>query len=94
MSRTVTVGLDGSRESRAAAGWAAVEAELRAVPLKLVQVWEPLPKSMAKAPSSVPRHTGTGPRGSRARPPRNSAYGTPLSTSVLNSSPAAAPPSR
>ncbi|MFI0087889.1 universal stress protein [Streptomyces bobili] len=49
MSRTVTVGLDGSRESRAAAGWAAVEAELRAVPLKLVQVWEPLPKSMAKA---------------------------------------------
>ncbi|MEU0112215.1 universal stress protein [Streptomyces bobili] len=50
MSRTVTVGLDGSRESRAAAEWAAVEAELRAVPLKLVQVWEPLPKSMAKAP--------------------------------------------
>ncbi|MFJ4422519.1 MULTISPECIES: universal stress protein [Streptomyces] len=50
MSRTVTVGLDGSRESRAAAEWAAVEAELRGVPLKLVQVWEPLPKPMAKAP--------------------------------------------
>ncbi|MFF9060384.1 universal stress protein [Streptomyces sp. NPDC014882] len=47
---TVTVGLDGSRESRAAAEWAAGEAQLRALPLRLVQVWEPLPEPMAQAP--------------------------------------------
>ncbi|NBM20965.1 universal stress protein [Streptomyces sp. GC420] len=40
MSRTVTVGLDGSRESLAAAEWAAREAVLRDVPLKLVNIWE------------------------------------------------------
>ncbi|MFI1888668.1 universal stress protein [Streptomyces jumonjinensis] len=43
MSRTVTVGLDGSRESLAAAEWAAREAKLRGLPLRLVNVWEPLP---------------------------------------------------
>ncbi|MEU6272902.1 universal stress protein [Streptomyces populi] len=42
MPRTVTVGLDGSRESRAAAEWAAREAKLRDLPLKLVHVWEPM----------------------------------------------------
>ncbi|MFI9583868.1 universal stress protein [Streptomyces sp. NPDC052236] len=40
MSRTVTVGLDGSLESLAAAEWAAAEARLRGLPLKLVNVWE------------------------------------------------------
>ncbi|MEU7058657.1 universal stress protein [Streptomyces sp. NPDC046197] len=50
MSRTITVGLDGSPESRAAAEWAAREAELRALPVKLVQVWEPVPEPMAQAP--------------------------------------------
>ncbi|MFF8289385.1 universal stress protein [Streptomyces sp. NPDC016309] len=39
MSRTVTVGLDGSRESLAATDWAAEEALRRGVPLRLLQVW-------------------------------------------------------
>ncbi|WP_405443274.1 universal stress protein [Streptomyces avidinii] len=39
MSRTVTVGFDGSRESLAAVDWAAGEAVRRAVPLRLLQVW-------------------------------------------------------
>ncbi|MFH9712969.1 universal stress protein [Streptomyces luteogriseus] len=50
MSRTVTVGLDGSPESRAAAEWAAREAKLRGLPLKLVHVWEPVPEPIAQAP--------------------------------------------
>ncbi|WP_086796778.1 universal stress protein [Streptomyces caniscabiei] len=50
MNRTVTVGLDGSRESRSAAEWAAREAQLLGVPLKLVHVWEPVPAPMAQAP--------------------------------------------
>ncbi|AOR30407.1 stress-inducible protein [Streptomyces fodineus] len=50
MPRTITVGLDGSSESRAAAEWAAREAELRGLPVKLVQVWEPVPEPMAQAP--------------------------------------------
>ncbi|MER5461212.1 universal stress protein [Streptomyces sp. NPDC002668] len=48
MSRTVTVGLDGSNESVAAAEWAAREARLRALPLRLVNVWEP--QSCIQAP--------------------------------------------
>ncbi|KUN81514.1 stress-inducible protein [Streptomyces bungoensis] len=50
MPRTIIVGLDGSPESRAAADWAAREAELRGLPVKLVQVWEPIPEPMAQAP--------------------------------------------
>ncbi|ELP68832.1 universal stress protein [Streptomyces turgidiscabies] len=50
MPRTVTVGLDGSPESRAAAEWAAREAALRGLPLKIVHVWEPVPAPMAQAP--------------------------------------------
>jgi nucleotide-binding universal stress UspA family protein len=50
MPRTITVGLDGSPESRAAAEWAAREAKLRGLPVKLVQVWEPVPEPMAQAP--------------------------------------------
>ncbi|MET8944066.1 universal stress protein [Streptomyces sp. NPDC004542] len=50
MPRTITVGLDGSPESRAAAEWAAREATLRGLPVKLVQVWEPVPEPMAQAP--------------------------------------------
>ncbi|KAF6000365.1 universal stress protein [Streptomyces sp. WAC00263] len=49
MPRTVTVGLDGSPESRAAADWAAREAKLRGLPLKLVNVWEPAPEPIAQA---------------------------------------------
>jgi nucleotide-binding universal stress UspA family protein len=40
MARTVTAGLDGSRESVAAAQWAAHEALRRGLPLRLVHVWE------------------------------------------------------
>lgn len=50
MLRSITVGIDGSRESRAAAEWAAREADLRGLPLKLVHVWEPVPEPMAQAP--------------------------------------------
>ncbi|MFD5814291.1 universal stress protein [Streptomyces sp. NPDC127038] len=50
MLRTITVGLDGSRESRAAAEWAAREAKLRGLPLKIVHVWVPVPEPMAQAP--------------------------------------------
>ncbi|MGW0497658.1 universal stress protein [Streptomyces sp. NPDC003007] len=50
MSRTITVGLDGSSESRAAAEWAAREAKLRGLALKLVHVWQPVPAPMAQAP--------------------------------------------
>ncbi|MEU7089035.1 universal stress protein [Streptomyces achromogenes] len=50
MPRTITVGLDGSPESRAAAEWAAREAKLRGLPVKLVQAWEAVPESMAQAP--------------------------------------------
>ncbi|MBX7553297.1 universal stress protein [Streptomyces sp. NPDC004232] len=50
MSRTVTVGLDGSPESRAAVEWATREALLRGLPLKIVHVQEPLPRHVAQAP--------------------------------------------
>lgn len=43
MSRTVTVGLNGSPESLAAADWAAREALLRAAPLRLVHAGEQQP---------------------------------------------------
>ncbi|WP_330342128.1 universal stress protein [Streptomyces sp. NBC_00557] len=71
MPRTITVGLDGSPESRAAAEWAAREAELRGLPVKLVQVWEPVPEPIARAPllgaethqhwtERIPRESGEG----------------------------------
>ncbi|GGX79844.1 universal stress protein [Streptomyces fructofermentans] len=50
MTRTITVGLDGSRESLAAAEWAAREAGLLGLTLKLVHVWEPVPAPAAQAP--------------------------------------------
>lgn len=50
MPRNVTVGLDGSPESRAAAEWAAREATLRGLTLKLAHVWEAVPDPIAQAP--------------------------------------------
>ncbi|MEV0738246.1 universal stress protein [Streptomyces sp. NPDC050549] len=71
MVRTVVAGLDGSPESRAAAEWAAREAGLRGVPLKVVHVWEPAPDPLAQAPllgaetqqhwsQRIPREAGEG----------------------------------
>lgn len=50
MHRTVTAGLDGSPESRAAAEWAAREAGLRGLALRIVHVREPLPDRLGQAP--------------------------------------------
>ncbi|MGW6530369.1 universal stress protein [Streptomyces venezuelae] len=50
MPVTVTVGLDGSPESLAAAEWAAGEAKLRGLPVKLVHVLDPIPVPTAQAP--------------------------------------------
>ncbi|MDJ0344728.1 universal stress protein [Streptomyces sp. H10-C2] len=47
MSRTVTVGLDGSPESMTAAHWAAREALRRGMPLRVVHVWERHPTAQA-----------------------------------------------
>ncbi|MEV0244773.1 universal stress protein [Streptomyces sp. NPDC050674] len=47
MTRTVTAGLDGSPESLAAAQWAAREAMLRDLPLRLVSAWEWPPSAFA-----------------------------------------------
>jgi nucleotide-binding universal stress UspA family protein len=52
MTRTIVAAIDGSPASRAAADWAAREAELRDLPLKLVKVWEPLPDTPAAASAS------------------------------------------
>ncbi|AXK32702.1 universal stress protein [Streptomyces armeniacus] len=49
MTRTVTVGLDGSRESHAAARWAAREALRRSARLELVLAWENDPYPYATA---------------------------------------------
>jgi len=51
MARPVTVGLDGSPESLAAAGWAAREARLRDAPLSVVNAW-PGPGQQELAPGS------------------------------------------
>ncbi|WP_431979926.1 universal stress protein [Streptomyces qinglanensis] len=45
MSRAVTVGLDGSSESIAAAEWAAREASVLDRPLRLVHVWDAVPEA-------------------------------------------------
>ncbi|NEB74249.1 universal stress protein [Streptomyces sp. SID14478] len=71
MAGTITVGLDGSAESRAAAEWAAREAKLRELPLKLLHVWRPVPAPIPQAPlvgaetfahwsERIPRETAEG----------------------------------
>ncbi|MFJ2302111.1 universal stress protein [Streptomyces sp. NPDC087787] len=49
MLRPVVAGLDGSRESLAAAHWAAREALRRGLPLRLVHAWEGLPDAAGSA---------------------------------------------
>lgn len=44
MLQPIVVGLDGSRESVAAADWAAEEALRRGLPLRLVHAWEGSPE--------------------------------------------------
>ncbi|MFF4828934.1 universal stress protein [Streptomyces sp. NPDC001312] len=48
MLRPVVAGLDGSRESLAAAHWAAREALRRGLPLRLVHAWEGLPETAGR----------------------------------------------
>ncbi|MEV7085494.1 universal stress protein [Streptomyces sp. NPDC093085] len=50
MTRTITVGLDGSPESRAAAEWAAREARLRGLPLRVLYVFESSALLLGQAP--------------------------------------------
>ncbi|MEW1923029.1 MULTISPECIES: universal stress protein [unclassified Streptomyces] len=74
MPRPIVVGLDGSPESQAAAEWAAREAAMRRLPLKLVHVREPLPDPIAQAPllgTETQQHWGE-------RVPRESAEGLRL----------------
>lgn len=85
MPRTVTVGFDGSRASLAAVEWAAREARLRALPLLLVNVWEPVPEPMGRAPMLGPdarqgwaEHGGTGPGPGPGRILREAADGVRL----------------
>ncbi|MGW2648871.1 universal stress protein [Streptomyces sp. NPDC001393] len=54
MPGTVMAGIDGSPESRAAAEWAAREALLRGLPLKIVHVSEPVPRHLAQNPLLAP----------------------------------------
>ncbi|MFD9635868.1 universal stress protein [Streptomyces violascens] len=59
MLKPIVAGLDGSRESLAAADWAAREALLRGLPLRLVHAWEGLPdhgEPVSLPELSAPRH--------------------------------------
>ncbi|MXM64689.1 universal stress protein [Streptomyces sp. HUCO-GS316] len=57
MLRPVVVGLDGSRESLAAADWAAREALRRDLPLRLVHAWQGLSSDASELPElEAPRY--------------------------------------
>ncbi|MBQ1120633.1 universal stress protein [Streptomyces smyrnaeus] len=50
MTGTITVGFDGSAQSQAAVDWAALEAQLRGLPLRLVHVWRWRPHTLGTDP--------------------------------------------
>ncbi|WP_406263780.1 universal stress protein [Streptomyces sp. NBC_00191] len=58
MSRTVTVGFDGSRESLAAVDWGAEEALRRGIPLKLLHVWSKDEERRARVDPATARGWG------------------------------------
>jgi nucleotide-binding universal stress UspA family protein len=58
MSLTVTVGIDGSRESLAAVDWAASEALRRGIPLKLLHVWSKDEERRARVDPAAARGWG------------------------------------
>ncbi|MGW1555538.1 universal stress protein [Streptomyces sp. NPDC002144] len=58
MPRSVTVGVDGSPESLAAARWAAREAERRDLPLRLVHAWDWQPYAGPVPEDATHRHWG------------------------------------
>ncbi|MET8978009.1 universal stress protein [Streptomyces sp. NPDC004539] len=60
MPRNITVGFDGSPESLAAAEWAALEAQSLGLPLKLLQVREPVPEIHPHRPDRIPREAAAG----------------------------------
>ncbi|MEU0382541.1 universal stress protein [Streptomyces cyaneofuscatus] len=56
MHRPVIVGIDGSPEALAAAGWAAREAQRHNVVLRLIHAWTPSPHPSAALPSPTSQH--------------------------------------
>lgn len=70
MPRAVTVGLDGSPESRAAAEWAACEARMRGLPLRILHVRAPElePSAQAPPPGRGTHPSRTGRNGTRTPP--------------------------
>ncbi|MFD4788974.1 universal stress protein [Streptomyces sp. NPDC058459] len=89
MRRTVTAGLDGSAESRAAVEWAAREAMPRGLPLRLVQVWEPAARPAGAGPAARGRgRAGVDPGGRRATARRGSGRATPAWRCAPSSAPA------
>ncbi|QKW23537.1 universal stress protein [Kitasatospora sp. NA04385] len=58
MAHAIVTGFDGSARSEAAVGWAAAEAALRGVPLRVVHAWPWLGTARADRPAAVaPRHS-------------------------------------
>ncbi|WAX81283.1 universal stress protein [Streptomyces sp. KMM 9044] len=76
MPRTITIGFDGSAESRAAAEWAAREAKLRGLPLRLFEVREPPPEPVAQAPLAGAEAGRQGRRGGEAEALPADGWGT------------------